>query len=294
MAERCPLRCEFVLVDDGSSDASVALMRRYAEEDPRFRVIVLSRNFGQQIAFTAGLDATRGDAVAIMDADLQDPPDVILEMLPHWEKGVHVVYGQRRTRSGDTRFKVTTAKLFYRILGAVAGTYIPPDTGDFRLMDRKVVEAFRGVREVHRYNRGLISWLGFTQQAVLYDRAPRAAGETKYTLGKMVRFAADAISSFSVFPLRVVTFGVGPLITLVGLAWVGWQAVRSLWLGEVASDLSILGALVTLLGGIQVLVLGVLGEYIGRVYEQGKQRPLYVVMDRIEAGRSTSSDDAIA
>ncbi len=269
---------ELVLVNDGSHDRSLELMLKLRETDPRVKIINFSRNFGHQVAITAGLDYAQGDAVIIIDADLQDPPEVVLQLIEKWKEGYEVVYAMREERKGESWFKETTAKLFYRLIIRITDIDIPPDTGDFRLADRKAVQAMRTLRERHRFMRGLSVWTGFRQTGVRYVRAERFAGETKYPLRKMVRFALDGITSFSYLPLQFATyFGFAiATLSLVGIAAViflrlyGHQAL----LGQATTLVSVL-----FLGGIQLIFLGIIGEYLGRIYDEVKARPLYVVSD---------------
>ncbi len=270
--------CEVLFVDDGSRDESLKLLREMAREEPRYKVISFSRNFGHQTAITAGIDYARGEAVVVMDADLQDPPEVVLAMVEKWREGYDVVYGKRRSRAGETWFKLLTARWFYRMFAAMIPIEVPLDTGDFRLMSRRVVVALRELREVHRFVRGMVAWIGFKQTAVLYDRAGRFAGETKYPLRKMLRFAADGITSFSIVPLRIATYS-GAIIAFLAVCVAIWailarfvfQATVAGWTAEVV--------LVSLLAAVQLLMIGILGEYVGRIYEQVKQRPLYVTRE---------------
>ena len=267
---------ELVLINDGSHDRSLELMHKLRESDPRVKIINFSRNFGHQVAITAGLDYAQGDAVIIIDADLQDPPEVILQLIEKWKEGYEVVYAMREERKGESWFKETTAKLFYRLIIRITDIDIPPDTGDFRLADRKVVQALRTLRERHRFMRGLSVWAGFRQTGVRYVRSERFAGETKYPLRKMIRFALDGITSFSYLPLQIATyfgFAIASL-SLIGIAAVvflrlyGHQAL----LGQATTLVSVL-----FLGGIQLIFLGIIGEYLGRIYDEVKARPLYVV-----------------
>lgn len=275
MAE-ADVRWELICVNDGSSDRSLEMLLDLRTEDQRVKVLDFSRNFGHQIAITAGTDFADGDAVIVMDADLQDPPEVVLQMVEHWREGYEVVYAVRTSREGETKFKLWTATLFYRLLRQIAEIDIPLDAGDFRLMDRRVVLAMRRLREQHRFMRGLTSWVGFKQIAVEYARAERFAGETKYPLRKMVRLANNAITSFSYLPLRLATyfgFGLaavslfGIILTLV-LRLSGIHALE----GQATTLVSVL-----LLGGIQLIFLGIIGEYLGRIYDEVKGRPLYLV-----------------
>ncbi|AKU96326.1 Glycosyltransferase [Labilithrix luteola] len=274
---------EVVFVDDGSKDRSLELLRRMATREGRYRVLSFSRNFGHQRAITCGMDATRGKAVVVMDADLQDPPEVILEMMAKWRLGFDVVYGRRRSRDGETWFKLITAKLFYKVFAALIPIEVPLDTGDFRLMSRRVVLTMRELRETHRFVRGLVAWVGFKQTAVEYDRAARAAGETKYPLRKMIAFAIDGIASFSILPLRTATY----LGLVVGFSSVvyGMVAIISHLAGITVPGWTTTVVLVSFLFSVQLVMTGVLGEYIGRIYEQLKGRPLYIVAERINFKR---------
>ncbi|KDA53733.1 MAG: glycosyltransferase family 2 protein [Acidobacteriota bacterium] len=271
---------EILFVDDGSRDRSWEIIRGLAENDPRVRGLRFSRNFGHQMAFAAGLDHARGQAVVIMDADLQDPPELIPQLLAKHREGFEVVYAVRTARHGETFFKRLTAKLFYRLLARITSVQIPLDTGDFRLMGRRAVEAFRRLPERHRFTRGLVAWLGFPQTGVPYERAPRHAGTTKYPLRKMLRFAVDAITSFSHVPLQLATwlgfivsgfafFYILVVIALkfAGISWPGYTSIM---------------AAILFLGGVQLVMVGLLGEYVGRIYDEVKHRPLYLVAE--EAG----------
>ena len=269
---------EVILVDDGSSDGSIDFMMALSESDPRFKVIQLSRNFGHQIAITAGLDYAAGQAVAIMDGDLQDPPEMILEMAAKWREGFEVVYAVRAAREGESKFKQATARFFYRGLKRMTDVDAPLDVGDFRLVDRKAIEAFKAMRENNRYVRGMFSWIGYRQAGVHYTRSQRYAGKTKYSLRKMVRFALDAIIGFSNVPLRA-TLNLG--FFLAGLAFVGGivALVVKISGAYVVPGWASLVALVAFLGGIQLIVLGIMGEYIARIHDEVKNRPLYLVRD---------------
>jgi glycosyltransferase involved in cell wall biosynthesis len=279
--QEAPVGFEIVYVDDGSTDSTPDLLRELQNQDAHVRVVRFSRNFGHQVAITAGLEHASGDAVVIIDADLQDPPEIILEFLAKWLDGYDVVYGVRTERAGETAFKLWTARLFYRFISRLSDVAIPLDTGDFRLMDRRVVNSLLSMPERDRFVRGMVSWLGFSQIGVPYRRAPRAAGSTKFSLFKMLRFALDGIFSFSILPLRLAT-----------------------WTGFAASALAIFGILVILLdkflavpgmvkgwtstviavlfiGGVQLISLGIIGEYVGRIYGESKRRPLYIVRERM-------------
>jgi glycosyltransferase involved in cell wall biosynthesis len=279
--EQLPLKFEILYVDDGSTDATPDILREFQARDERIRVVRFSRNFGHQLAITAGLEHASGDAVAIIDADLQDPPEVLADFVAKWMEGVEVVYGVRAEREGETAFKRGTAKLFYRVIDKLSDTEIPVDTGDFRLMSRQVVDALLAMPERDRFVRGMVSWLGFSQAAIPYRRKARAAGVTKFSLFKMMRFATDGVVSFSTLPLRLAT-----------------------WVGFAASGIAILGILITVierllgveglvrgwasllvailfLGGVQLICMGIIGEYVGRIYGESKRRPLYVVKERM-------------
>lgn len=267
---------ELICINDGSRDRSLALLLDLHQRDPRVKVLEFSRNFGHQIAITAGTDFAEGDAVIVMDADLQDPPEVILRMIEQWRAGYEVVYAVRTQRQGESWFKLVTASLFYRLLQRLSEVEIPLDAGDFRLMDRRVVLAMRQLREKHRFMRGLSSWVGFKQTPVEYERAERFAGETKYPIQKMVRLALVAVTSFSYLPLRLATyFGFSlaalSLVSII-LTVILRLAGNSFFEGQATTLVSVL-----LLGGIQLIFLGIIGEYLGRIYDEVKNRPLYLV-----------------
>jgi dolichol-phosphate mannosyltransferase len=269
---------ELVLVDDGSDDGTTELLFELAEEDDRIKVVQLSRNFGHQTALTAGLDHAQGDAVVMMDADLQDPPELIPELLARWEEGVDVVYAVYRTRAGETRFKQATAKTFYRLMSRLAQVELAPNANDFRLLDRRALDAVLTMRERNRFLRGMTVWVGYTQTAVEYDRAARFAGETKFPVRRMVRFSLDAISSFSQAPLQIATL-LGFVFS--GIAFIGLPAVVVARFFDVyVPGVSTLLFVVLLLGGIQLITVGLIGEYVGRIYDEVKRRPLYLVAER--------------
>jgi dolichol-phosphate mannosyltransferase len=271
---------EVIFVDDGSRDRTAELLRELAASEPRYRVVSFSRNFGHQRAITAGTDYARGQAVVVMDADLQDPPEVVLEMVARWREGYDVVYGRRRKREGESVFKRLTAKIFYRLFAAMIPIEVPLDTGDFRLMSRAVVVALRQLRETHRFVRGMVAWLGFRQTAVLYDRPARAAGTTKYPLRKMLRFAVDGITSFSVLPLRFATW-LGVITSLGAAAVIVWALLAKYAYHQVVQGWTATVIILALFAGVQLLMIGILGEYVGRIYEEVKRRPLYVVKETI-------------
>jgi glycosyltransferase involved in cell wall biosynthesis len=267
---------ELLLVDDGSTDGSTQIILDLANKDKNVIPLIFARNFGHQIAVTAGMDHARGEAVIVIDADLQDPPEVILDLIAKWQEGFQVAYAVRRKREGESWFKLTTASFFYRIIYRITDVKIPLDTGDFRLLDRQVVDAMSGMRERHRFLRGMAAWVGFRQVGVLYDRKERFAGHTKYPLRKMLILALNAITGFSYFPLQLATyFG----FIAAGLSIIGIPIVAIL---RLTSSEAFLGQATTLvavlfLGGVQLICLGILGEYIGRIYDEVKGRPLYIL-----------------
>jgi glycosyltransferase involved in cell wall biosynthesis len=285
------LPAEVVFVNDGSRDKSMELLRGIAADEPRYRVVSFARNFGHQTAITAGVDFARGKAVVVMDADLQDPPEVVLEMVAKWREGFDVVYGRRRKRAGETWFKLLTARLFYRVFRAMIPIQVPLDTGDFRLMSRRVVVALRELRETHRFVRGMVAWVGFKQTEVLYDRPGRFAGETKYPLRKMVSFAIDGITSFSVLPLRFATY-MGMVMILASVGVIVWALVAKYVLHQFVQGWTGIMIVVAVFASVQLLMIGILGEYIGRIYEEVKRRPLYIVGDTVNASRDTDEEEA--
>ena len=277
------LRYEIVYVDDGSTDSTPALLKALQAEDDRAVVVRLARNFGHQMAVSAGLGVARGDAVVITDADLQDPPAVIKEMVALWQKGFHVVYGVRTRRAGESRFKLLSAKLFYRLIQRLSDVAIPLDSGDFRLLDRRVVDALLAMPERHRLLRAMCSWVGFRQTGVPYQRDARFAGTTKYPFRKMLHLALDGIFSFSTMPLRMLTYaGFGAaVLSFVGIVWA--LTVRILTRHWVAGWATLFVGML-FLSGLQMISLGVIGEYLGRVYTEVKQRPLVVIANILRAG----------
>jgi glycosyltransferase involved in cell wall biosynthesis len=274
---------EFIFVDDGSSDDSPDLLDGLARTDKRVRVIHFARNFGHQIAVTAGLDVAQGRAVIVIDADLQDPPEVIPELVAKWREGYEVVYAVRAEREGETWLKEITAKLFYRLIFRITDIRIPLDTGDFRLLDGKVVAAMRNMRERHRFLRGMASWVGFRQIGVPYKRHARYAGKTKYPFSKMMRLALNAITSFSYFPLQLATymgfFCAGAAAVAIPIVVVFRLTGSAAFFGQATTLISVL-----FLGGVQLICLGILGEYIGRIYDEVKGRPLYITRDEPPPG----------
>jgi dolichol-phosphate mannosyltransferase len=272
---------ELILVDDGSTDGSTDMIRDLAKKDRGVRPIIFARNFGHQIAITAGWDYARGDAVVVIDADLQDPPELILEMAKKWKEGYEVVFAVRAEREGESLFKLWTASLFYRIIYRITDVKIPLDTGDFRLMDRKVVDVLKQMRERHRFPRGMSAWVGFKQIGVEYKRAARVAGETKYPFRKMLRLALNAITGFSYFPLQVATFfgfvSAGLAIIAIPVVIYMRASGSQAFFGQATTLIAVL-----FLGGVQLICVGILGEYIGRLYDEAKGRPLYVVREAPE------------
>ena len=266
---------EIVAVNDGSRDGTLATLRAAQLAQPRLVVVDLSRNFGHQIAATAGLETARGDAVILMDGDLQDPPELIERFLAKWREGYDVVYATRRARHGENRFKLLTANVFYRIIRRLTNVDIPVDTGDYRLMSRRVVDALGQTRERHRFLRGLVSWVGFKQTGIEYDRDPRFSGATKYPISKMLRFAFDGITSFSEIPLRFATY-LGFVVSAFAFVYtaivIGFKFAGLNEPGYTSMMVAIL-----FLGGVQLIGIGILGEYVGRIYDQIKGRPLYLV-----------------
>lgn len=270
------LDCAVLYVDDGSADDTWQVMRDLAQGDARVGTLRLSRNFGKELALTAGLDHADADAVVVIDADLQDPPELIPDFVRHWRDGFDVVYGTRASRAGETRLKKFTATAFYKVIGRLSDTPVPRDTGDFRLLSRRALDALKRVRERQRFMKGLFAWVGFRQKAVVYARDPRFAGETKWNYWKLWNFAIDGITSFSGAPLKVATYagvGVAVLAFLFGL----WIIAKALMFGDPVKGYPTIMVAVLFLGGVQLMALGVIGEYLGRLYLESKQRPLYLV-----------------
>ena len=269
---------ELILVDDGSTDGSTERIRELAQKDKTVRAVIFARNFGHQVAITAGWDYARGDAIVIIDADLQDPPEVILELARKWKEGYEVVYAVRGEREGESWFKKFTAAMFYRIIYSITDVKIPVDTGDFRLMDRKVVDVLKQMKERHRFPRGMSAWVGFKQIGVEYNRSARVAGVTKYPFSKMLKLALNAITGFSYFPLQVATFFgfVSAGISILAIPLVIYMRIMGAgaFTGQATTLIAVL-----FLGGVQLISLGILGEYIGRLYDEAKGRPLYIVRE---------------
>ncbi len=286
---------EAILVDDGSSDASPIVLEAKARADARYRFVRLSRNFGHQVAITTGMARAAGRAVIVMDADLQDPPEVVLDMVAKWKQGVQVVYAERLTREGESPFKRFTADLFYRLLGGLSEVEIPRNVGDFRLVDRQALDAFLAMPERDRFVRGMFAWIGFRQAVVKFHRPPRAAGETKYSLTKMLRLAISGVVSFSDAPLRLALWA-GLAISSLAILYGLWVIAMWTMNADFARGWSSLAVLVTFLGGANMLMTGVLGVYVGRIYSEVKRRPLYVVEREAgfaaPAGETAGRDEA--
>lgn len=280
---------ELLLVDDGSTDGSTDLIRQLASEDSRVRKLIFARNFGHQLAVTAGLDHCRGQAAILIDSDLQDPPEVMADLIAKWREGYEVVYAVRAEREGETWFKLFTASLFYRLIYRITDVKIPLDTGDFRLLDRQVVDVLKTMRERHRFLRGMSVWVGFRQTGVPYRRAARFAGQTKYPLGKMLKFAFDAITSFSYLPLQMATylgFAAAMLsILAIPVVIILRQSGMQAFLGQATTLIAVL-----FLGGVQLISLGILGEYIGRLYDEAKGRPLYILREESDHAKQITKE----
>ena len=267
---------EFLFVNDGSKDKTLDIIKDYAERDSRVSYINFSRNFGKEIGMIAGFDYVKGDATVVIDADLQDPPELIPEMIKLWEEGYDDVYAKRRSREGETWFKKFTSKMYYRTLQSVTRIPIQEDTGDFRLLDRRVVEALKQFRESQRNTKAMFSWVGFHKKEILYDRDPRAAGETKWNYKKLVDLAIDGITSFTTAPLRISTY-VGILVSIFAFIYLLYLVVRTLFFGSDLAGYPSMMAVILFLGGVQLVSLGIIGEYVGRIFNETKQRPLYLI-----------------
>jgi dolichol-phosphate mannosyltransferase len=270
---------EYIFVDDGSTDGSLSILRELAQRYPNVKYLSFTRNFGHEVATTAGLDHASGDAVLLIDADLQDPPEVIQQLLEKWRQSYQIVYAQRRLRSGENFLKKATSRLFYRIIRLLSNVKIPLDTGDFRLMDRCVVEQFRRCREQNRFVRGLVAWTGFKQTAVIYDRDHRYAGKTKYNMIKLIVLALDAVIGFSNLPLRVGVFA-GLLVCMCCFFEVIYIVIQKMFFGIPIRGYALIVTGIFFLGGIQLWIIGLIGEYIGRIYRQTQQRPLYITAEK--------------
>ncbi|MBO9664587.1 glycosyltransferase family 2 protein [Dokdonella sp.] len=274
--DQLDVQSEVLYVDDGSRDDTYAVMSSLREGDARVSTLKLSRNFGKELALTAGLDYVDADAAVVIDADLQDPPELIPTFVQHWREGYDVVYGTRASRAGETGFKKFTASGFYRVMEKLSSTPIPRDTGDFRLLSRRALDALKQVRERQRFMKGLFTWVGFRQISVVYHRDPRYAGETKWNYWKLWNFAIEGITSFSGAPLKLATY-FGLLTAIVAFLFGLWVLGKALWLGDPVRGYPSLMVVVLFLGGAQLMALGVIGEYLGRLYVESKQRPLYLI-----------------
>ena len=279
--ENLPYGFEIIYINDGSRDKTLEILREINAEDKRARILNLSRNFGKEAAMTAGIDACKGEALIILDADLQDPPVLIPELIKIWkEQDVDVVYGQRVEREGETWLKKATASAFYRVINHISAVSIPRNTGDFRLMNRRAIEALKKLREHHRFMKGLFAWIGYKQAALQYNREPRAAGTTKWNYWKLSNFAMEGITSFSIVPLRIATL-VGFLISLLAFGYGTFILLKTLFFGRDLPGYASLMVMITFLSGIQLLTIGILGEYIGRIFGETKNRPLYFIEEEL-------------
>lgn len=292
-ADSVPTQVEILLINDGSSDESLELLLDWARDDRRVKVINFARNFGHQIAITAGLDYATGEAVVVIDADLQDPPEVIHEMLFQYCRGYDVVYGRRTTRKGETQFKLFTAWMFYRVMRTLIHPDLPADAGDFRLISRRCLAALAEMRETHRFLRGMISWVGFPQTSVDYEREPRAAGTTKYPLRRMLRFAWTGAISFSPLPLRI-SFGFAAILALIAFTQAVNAVIRTMLGLYTVPGWTSLMVVLCLIGSAILVSIGVLGEYVARIFEENKQRPLYVVSDTINVLEKANANSVAA
>ena len=279
---------EILFVNDGSKDKSLQIMQELREKDKRVCYLNLSRNFGKEIGMIAGLDYAKGDAVVIIDADLQDPPELIPEMLKYWEEGYDDIYAKRKSREGETWLKKITSKMYYKVLQAFTRIEIQKDTGDFRLLDRRCVEALKSMRETQRYTKGLFSWIGYNKKEILYDRDPRAAGKTKWNYGKLINLSIDGITSFTTSPLRWAAI-IGLLISIVGFIYMIYIIIKTIATGIDVPGYASTMVVILFLGGIQLIFLGVIGEYLGRAFNETKHRPLYFI-ERYNETRETNEN----
>ena len=279
---------EILFVNDGSKDKSLQIMQELREKDKRVCYLNLSRNFGKEIGMIAGLDYAKGDAVVIIDADLQDPPELIPEMLKYWEEGYDDIYAKRKSREGETWLKKITSKMYYKVLQAFTRIEIQKDTGDFRLLDRRCVEALKSMRETQRYTKGLFSWIGYNKKEILYDRDPRAAGKTKWNYGKLINLSIDGITSFTTSPLRWAAI-IGVLISIVGFIYMIYIIIKTIATGIDVPGYASTMVVILFLGGIQLIFLGVIGEYLGRAFNETKHRPLYFI-ERYNETRETNEN----
>ncbi len=290
--DRLELDCRVIYVDDGSTDQTWQVMQALAADDGRVATLRLSRNFGKELAMTAGLDYADADAVVVIDADLQDPPELIPDLVARWQEGFDVVYGTRDLRAGESWLKRWTARTFYRLIGRISTTPIPADTGDFRLLDRRAHQALKQLRERHRFMKGLFAWVGYRQTALVYQRDARHSGTSKFNYWKLWNFALEGITSFSTVPLRLATY-LGLMTALVAFIFGIWVVVKAMFFGDPVPGYPSLMAVILFLGGLQLLALGVIGEYLGRLFTEAKQRPLYL-LDAVEPARLGRPADARA
>ena len=267
---------EFLFVNDGSKDKTLEIIKGFAEIDPRVSYVNLSRNFGKEIGMIAGLDHVTGDATVVIDADLQDPPELIPEMIKLWEEGYDDVYAKRKSRDGESWLKKFTSKMYYKTLQSITRIPIQEDTGDFRLLDRRVVEALKEFRESQRNTKAMFSWVGFHKKEILYDRDPRAAGETKWNYMKLIELAIDGITSFTTAPLRIATYS-GIIVSALAFIYLLILVIRTIFFGTDLAGYPSMMAVILFLGGVQLLSLGIIGEYVGRIFNETKQRPLYLI-----------------
>lgn len=286
--DRLPNRSEIVFVNDGSTDSTLEQIRRLRKLDPRVATVDLSRNFGKEIAMTAGLDLASGDAIVIIDADLQDPPEVIPELISKWQQGFDVVYAQRTSRTGESLIKKWTAYWFYRLIRHTNRVNIPVDTGDFRLLSRRAVESLRKLRETHRFMKGLYAWIGHPQAAVRYQRDARPVGTTKFSYWRLWNFAIEGFTSFTIAPLKIATY-IGVLIAGLAFVYASWIILKTLIHGDPVPGYPSLMVVVLMLGGVQLITIGILGEYVGRMFNETKQRPLYLLNEYVPAASPTST-----
>jgi glycosyltransferase involved in cell wall biosynthesis len=284
-----PMEAEIVYVNDGSTDNSLAIMQQLRDEDPRVAIVDLSRNFGKEIAMSAGLDHAKGDAVVVIDADLQDPPELIPELIKHWTDGYDVVYAKRMVRDGETAIKKATASVFYRLMQIVGGVKIPEDTGDFRLLSRRAVDSLKQLHEYHRFMKGLFAWIGYPQKAVEYRRDPRHAGQTKWNYWRLWNFALEGITSFTIAPLKVASY-LGLLTALAAFVYAVYVIYKTIAYGDPVAGYPSLMVVILFLGGIQLVTLGIIGEYLGRIFNESKRRPLYF----INSYMPSESDDIVS
>ena len=278
---------EFLFINDGSKDRTIDLIRQKSSKDARVSYIDLSRNFGKERAMLAGFDYAKGDAMVIIDADLQDPPELIPKMIKLWESGYDDVYAKRKSREGETWLKKSTSRWFYSILEKLSAVEIQRDTGDFRLLDRRAVEALKTLRESNRYTKGMFSWIGFKKKEIFYDRDPRAAGETKWNYPKLINLAIEGITSFTTAPLRFSTY-MGFIVSIFAFLWSAYLIIRKLFFSVDMTGYTSIMAAILLLGGVQLIATGVIGEYIGRIFIETKDRPVYFTQDVKEYKREKS------